>query len=101
LMKKYHAAFEKYVPKGERWGIMYLAGFGFAEPLVEALKKVGRDVTTDKVIAELDKMTDFKGIFGHITFRPEDRQGQKEVFIAEALKDGKSKRLSDWIKADR
>jgi len=101
LMKKYHAAFEKYVPKGERWGIMYLAGFGFAEPLVEALKKVGRDVTTDNVIAELDKMTDFKGIFGHITFRPEDRQGQKEVFIAEALKDGKSKRLSDWIKADR
>jgi len=76
LMKKYHAAFEKYVPKGERWGIMYLAGFGFAEPLVEALKKVGRDVTTDNVIAELDKMTDFKGIFGHITFRPEDRQGQ-------------------------
>ncbi|MCA1961604.1 MAG: ABC transporter substrate-binding protein [Desulfomonile sp.] len=101
LMKKYRAAFEKYVPKGERWGIMYMAGFGFAEPLVEALKKVGRDVTTDKVIAELDKMTDFKGIFGHITFRPEDRQGQKEVFIAEALKDGKSKRLSDWIKADR
>jgi len=101
LMKKYHAAFEKYVPKGERWGIMYLAGFGFAEPLVEALKKVGRAVTTDNVIAELDKMTDFKGIFGHITFRPEDRQGQKEVFIAEALKDGKSKRLSDWIKADR
>jgi len=101
LMKKYHAAFEKYVPKGERWGIMYLAGFGFAEPLVEALKKVGRDVTTVNVIAELDKMTDFKGIFGHITFRPEDRQGQKEVFIAEALKDGKSKRLSDWIKADR
>jgi len=65
---------------------------------VEALKRVGRDVTTEKVIAELDKMKNFKGIFGHITFSPEDRQGQKEVFIAEALKGGKSKQLTGWIK---
>ncbi len=98
LVKKYKAAFDKYAPKSERWSFLYLAGIGFAEPLVEALKRVGRDVTTEKVIAELDKMKNFKGIFGHITFSPEDRQGQKEVFIAEALKGGKSKQLTGWIK---
>jgi ABC-type branched-subunit amino acid transport system substrate-binding protein len=100
LMKKYRAAFEKHGPKGEEWGLLYMAGFGFAEPLVEGLRRCGREVTTDRVIQELDKLKDFKGIFGHITFTPDDRQGLKEVFICEALKGGKAKRLTDWIKAE-
>ena len=100
LMKKYRAAFKKYAPKGDRLSVLYLAGFGFAEPLVAALKAVGPDVTTDKVMAQLNKMKGFKGIFGHITFTPKDHQGQKEVFIAEALKGGKTKKLSGWMKPD-
>jgi branched-chain amino acid transport system permease protein len=74
------------------------AGFAFAEPLVAALEAGGPDVTTDKVIAQLNKMKGFKGIFGHITFTAKDHQGQKAVFIAEALKDGRTKKLSGWIK---
>ncbi|MBM3302892.1 MAG: ABC transporter substrate-binding protein, partial [Deltaproteobacteria bacterium] len=100
VMRKYREAFKKYGPQGERFSLFAMAGIGFSEPLVEALKRCGKDVTTERVIQELDKMTDFKGIFGRITFRPDDRQGQKEVYMCEALKGGKAKRLTVWIKAD-
>ncbi len=100
LMNKYREAFKKYGPANERFGLFTIAGIGFSEPLVEALKQCGRDVTTEKVIQVLDKMTDFKGIFGHLTFRPNDRQGLKEVYFCEALKGGKAKKLTDWIKID-
>jgi ABC-type branched-subunit amino acid transport system substrate-binding protein len=101
LMKKYQEAFKKYGPAGERFSLFTMAGIGFSEPLVEALKRCGREVTTERVIQELDKMKDFKGIFGRITFTPDDRQGQKEVFMCEALKDGKAKKLTDWITVDK
>jgi len=100
LMNKYREAFKKFGPAGERFSLFTMAGIGFAEPLVEALKRCGREVTTERVIQEFDKMTDFKGIFGHLTFRPDDRQGQKEVYMVESLKGGKAKRLTDWLKVD-
>jgi len=41
LMKKYYDdAFKKYAAKEERWGLFFEAGMAFAEPLVEALKKL-------------------------------------------------------------
>jgi branched-chain amino acid transport system substrate-binding protein len=101
LMNKYREAFKKYGPADERFGLFTIAGIGFSEPLVEALKQCGRDVTTEKVVQILDKMTDFKGIFGRLTFRPDDRQGLKEVYFCEALKGGKSKKLTDWIQVEK
>jgi branched-chain amino acid transport system substrate-binding protein len=101
LVKKYRAAFEKFGPKNDRWSFLALSGFGFAEPLIEALKRAGRDLTREKVIKELESMKDFKGIFGKISFTAKDHQGAKEVFIAQALKGGKSKRLSDWMTVDQ
>jgi branched-chain amino acid transport system substrate-binding protein len=101
LMNKYREAFKKYGPADERFGLFTIAGIGFSEPLVEALKECGRDVTTEKVVQILDKMTDFKGIFGRLTFRPDDRQGLKEVYFCEALKGGKSKKLTDWIQVEK
>lgn len=104
LLKKYKKdAYEKFAAKEERWGLFYYAGMLFAEPLVEALKRAGRDVNREKIVKVLEDMKDFKGIGGRISYKPYDkndpscRQGQKEVFLVQCLPEGKYKRLTDWI----
>jgi len=100
LIKKYRNAFEKYGKKrnkNERFGIFYLAGFYFAEPAVEALKRCGKEVTRERFVAELEKLKNWNGGLGrNITYGPKERQGQKSVFIAQCKK-GKAVKLTDWL----
>jgi len=103
LMLKYKKAFEKFAAKDERWGVFFYAGIGFVEPMVEGLKRCGRDLTRERFVKEMEGIKNFKGIFGRIDyspFEPSDvysRQGQKEVFLAQCLEGGKSKILTDWM----
>ena len=103
LMVKYKKAFDKYAAKDERWGVFFYAGFGFVEPMVEGIKRCGKDLTRERFVKEMEGIRNFKGIFGRIdysAFEPSDvysRQGQKEVFLAQCLADGKSKILTDWM----
>jgi hypothetical protein len=105
LMKKYlENAFKKYAAKEERWGLTFAAGIAYVEPFVEALKRCGRDLTREKLVAEMEKINNFQGIMGRISYKPFDpndpacRLGQHEVFVAQATADGKAKVLSDWFK---
>ncbi|MGD9121129.1 MAG: ABC transporter substrate-binding protein, partial [Desulfobacterales bacterium] len=106
LMQKYKKdAYEKFAAKGERWGLFYYAGILFVEPMVEALKRAGRDLTREKFIAAMESIIGFKGIGGEVSygiFNPdrgyETRGGMKEVFIIQCLEDGKAKKLTDWMK---
>ena len=104
LMKKYYNdAFKKFAAKEERWGLTFAAGIAYAEPFVEALKQCGRDLTREKLVAKMEKMTNFQGIMGRISYMPFDpndpmcRIGQQEVFVAQATKDAKAKVLTNWI----
>ena len=103
LMLKYKKAFDKFAAKDERWGVFFYAGIGFVEPMVEGLKRCGKDLTRERFVKEMEGIRNFKGIFGRIdysAFEPSDvysRQGQKAVFLAQCLADGKSKILTDWI----
>jgi ABC-type branched-subunit amino acid transport system substrate-binding protein len=106
LMQRYKKdVHEKFAAKGERWGLFYYAGILFVEPLVEGLKRAGRDLTREKLVYELENLKGFKGIGGEISygvFNPNDgfesRGGMREVFMIQCLEGGKSKRLSDWMK---
>ncbi len=106
LMQKYKRAFDKFAAKDERWGVFLYAGIGFAEPMVEGLKRCGRELTRERFVKEMEGIRNFKGIFGRIdysAFEPSDvfcRQGQKEVFVTECLEGGKAKKLSDWMEPD-
>ncbi len=107
LMKKYYNdAFKKYAAKEERWCLTFAAGIGYVEPFVEALKRCGRDLTREKLIAEMEKIRAFKGIMGHVTYKPfkagdpETRIGQQEVFLYQCMPDAKAKILTDWVKTD-
>jgi hypothetical protein len=104
LITKYREeAYGKFAAKDERWGLFYYAGILFAEPLVEAIKRCGRDLTRERLVAELESMRGFQGISGEVNYKPLDpenpydcRQGVKETFLIQCMEGGASKKLTDW-----
>lgn len=104
MVKFYNDGYKKFAAKEERWGSTFAAGMGYVEPLVEALKRVGRDVTREKVVAELEKIQNFKSTMGNVSYKPFDandplcRIGQQEVFLVRAEADGTSTVLTNWYK---
>jgi len=107
LLKKYKAeAHGKHAAKNERWGLFYYAGILFSEPLVEAIKRCGRDLTRERLVKELEGIKNFKGVGPTISYKPFDpndpmsRQGGNETFIIQCLAGGKAKKLTNWTKFD-
>ena len=107
LVKKYYnEAFKKYAAKEERWGLTFSAGFAYAEPFVEALKRCGRDLTREKLVAEMEKLSNFRGIMGPVNYAPFDpndptcRLGTSAVWLGQATAEGKTKILSYWTPTD-
>ncbi|MDQ7064802.1 MAG: ABC transporter substrate-binding protein, partial [candidate division KSB1 bacterium] len=96
LMKKYREAAKKYAPD-ERWGVFFAAGFLFAEPMVEGLKRAGKDLTVESFIEAMESIKDFKGIGPTITFGPNQRQGTRSVFLSQCVSATEAKQLTDWM----
>lgn len=99
LMVKYKKAHEKFAPK-ERWGVFFYAGFGFVEPMVEGLKRAGRDLTVENFVNAMESLDGYQGIMGKISYKPGKRQGLKQVFLAECLEKAQTRRLTDWMSLD-
>lgn len=96
-MKKYREAFAKYAQQGERWGVFFMAGIGFVEPMVEGLRRAGRSLTREKFIASMETIRNYKGILGTVNFGPGQRQGAKEIFLARTDDSGtKVTQLTPW-----
>ncbi|MBW2296244.1 MAG: ABC transporter substrate-binding protein, partial [Deltaproteobacteria bacterium] len=92
--------------KEERWGSTYGAGISYTEPFVEALKRCGRDLTREKLVAEMEKLQNFQGSMSPISyapFKPNDpscRLGATSVWLGKATADAKTEILSGWIKTE-
>lgn len=99
LMVKYRNAQKKFVPK-DRWGIFFYAGIYFVEPMVEGLKRCGRDLTADNLVKAMESIKDFQGIGPKISYGPDRRQGTRSLFLANCSAGAKIERISDWIIAD-
>jgi len=99
LMKKYKKAQEKFAPR-DRWGIFFYAGFGFVEPMVEGLKRCGRDLTVENFVKAMESIKNLQGIGPKISFGPNKRQGTRSSFLGRCAEGGKSVRLSDWMSSD-
>jgi branched-chain amino acid transport system substrate-binding protein len=98
LMVKYREGHKKFAPQ-ERWGVFYYAGILFAEPLIEGLKRAGRNLTTDTFVKAMETIKDFQGIGPPITYAGQtDRQGGKHVFYGKVKPDGTVEKLTDWIR---
>ena len=97
-LKKFVDILKKYYPN-ETVTAFSLISLGGGAAVVEALKRAGRDLTRDKLIAELDRTKGFEtGVLaGAITWSPGDRDGVKEVAVAGFVK-GKPTVLKSWGK---
>ncbi|UCD85157.1 MAG: ABC transporter substrate-binding protein [Deltaproteobacteria bacterium] len=100
LMVKYREVHKKYAPK-EHWGVFFAAGFVFAEPFVEALRRVGRDLTREKLVEAMESIKNWNGGSTHnVTFGPNLRQGTNSIFIGKC-ENGRAVRISDWMEIEQ
>lgn len=98
LMEKYREASARIAPD-ERVSEFFLSGFRYAEPLVEGLRRAGRDLTTETLIEALETFDGFQGVGAPLTFTPTHRQGTRATFLVRTLDDGTPERFTDWIES--
>jgi ABC-type branched-subunit amino acid transport system substrate-binding protein len=99
LLEKYKRAQERFAPK-ERFSPFFYAGFGFVEPMVEGLRRCGRDLTVENFVRAMETIRDFKGIGPKISYGPNERQGSRSSFLARCVEGGRGERISDWMTSD-
>jgi len=99
LMVKYREAAKRMTP-AERWGLFYMAGIMFAEPLVDALKRVGPNLSTEACLKALNETTDFQGVGPKITWTASQHQGPDSVMIWKCGPNGTTIRLQGWTAND-
>lgn len=99
LMVKYREAAKRMAPE-ERWGLFYMAGIMFAEPLVDALKRVGPKLSTEACLKALNETKTFQGVGPKITWTAAQHQGSDSVMIWKCGPKGKPIMLQGWTVND-
>jgi ABC-type branched-subunit amino acid transport system substrate-binding protein len=67
--------------KGERPGFLALEGFVIAQVLAERLRRAGRDLDGERLVAALEGIADLDlGIGTAVSFSPGDHQGSRKVW---------------------
>ncbi|MEL6672905.1 MAG: ABC transporter substrate-binding protein, partial [Bacteroidota bacterium] len=80
VMEQYKQALAAYHPQVS-WGGFAASGFMFAEPLVEGLRKAGKDLTRESFIQAMESLKGYQGIGPAFTFGPGQRQGHRSLFL--------------------
>jgi branched-chain amino acid transport system substrate-binding protein len=99
LMVKYREAAKRMAP-AERWGLFYMAGILFAEPFVDALKRVGPNLSTEACLKALNATTNFHGVGPKITWTASQHQGSDSVMIWKCGPNGTTVMLQGWTSND-
>jgi branched-chain amino acid transport system substrate-binding protein len=94
--QRYRQAFEKRHPD-IRWGAFPAAGFYFAEPLVEALRRAGPELTREGLVDALESIERFQGSGPEVTFGPDRRQGARSVRLMRCLSPSEAEMISGWV----
>jgi branched-chain amino acid transport system substrate-binding protein len=94
-VQRYRQAFERRFPD-IRWGSFPAAGFVFAEPLVEALGRAGRDLTREALVEALESLDGFQGMGAEVTFGPDRRQGARSVQLMRCVSATEYEMIADW-----
>lgn len=99
LMVKYKEAAKRLAPE-ERWGTFYSAGILFADPIVEALKKAGRNISTEAVMKALNSIRNYQTIGPKINWTEKQHQGSDSVQIQKCGPNGSYIDLQGWTAND-
>lgn len=98
LFLRYQQAMEKFQPD-VRWGTFAAAGFLFAEPVVEALERAGRDLTRESFVDAMESLQGFQGLGPEITFGPGIRQGTQTTFLLRTVSRTEYEKLTEFTDA--
>ena len=99
LLEAYEEAAARFAPEEEPSAFFY-AGFRYAEPLVEGLRRAGRNLTTETLVTALESLDGWQGTGAPVTFGPERRQGARSLLLARSGENGKAVQLTDWIESN-
>jgi branched-chain amino acid transport system substrate-binding protein len=93
--EEYNTLLARYFPE-DRPNFVGFEGFVNAKVIVQALRRVGREITRERFIEAFEQMEFYSpGIGSNINFSREDHQGLDQVYLT-LVKDGKMTLITDW-----
>jgi ABC-type branched-subunit amino acid transport system substrate-binding protein len=73
-----------------------VAGVGFIESFLEAVKRAGPNLTKDRVVQAMESIKNWDGeVMRSVTFGPDRHQGTNRLYMIKA-ENGKFTKLTDW-----
>jgi branched-chain amino acid transport system substrate-binding protein len=80
--RDWHAAYEERF--GEEANIQAQVGYVTSDLMIRAMEAAGRDLTTDKMLAELEKIQNYEDPFGGptLSFGPDKHQGSDSLYLS-------------------
>ncbi len=99
-IKKAREMIEPNLPAGEKLTDFSFYGPGSSVAIVHVLEKIGRDLTREKFMAEMEKLTNFDtGVMaGTLTFSPTQHQGATQLYTVGYDETGKLSVYETWGK---
>ena len=99
-MMKFKAAYAKYYPD-ERWGTFSASGFLWSEPLVEGLKRAGKNLTRASFLEAMANIQGFTGSNGLvINFSKDQHLGTRAISIMQCESAESATSVSGLIEAN-
>ncbi len=96
-MMKFKAAYAKYYPD-ERWGTFSASGFLWSEPLIEGLKRAGKNLTRESFLEAMASMNNFEGANGiTLNFTKDQHLGSRDLSIMKCINADKAEKIGDLI----
>ncbi|MFP4445163.1 MAG: ABC transporter substrate-binding protein [Desulfosudaceae bacterium] len=102
LLNDYKAAQQRLAPE-DTWDTTYVAGMGYADCVVKALEKCGRNLTRERFLRAMEDLRGYKGFGPPITFGPYDpddplcRLGGQAIYLQQCQEGGQARILTDWV----
>jgi branched-chain amino acid transport system substrate-binding protein len=97
--EEYNTLLARYFPE-DRANFVGFEGFVNAKVLVQALRRVGRDITRDKFIEAMEQMDFYSpGIGANINFSKDDHQGLHMVYLTQ-IRQGNLALITHWSDAE-
>lgn len=93
---KFKAAFAQYYPE-DRWGVFPYGGFLYAQPFIDALTNLGKDVTREGLITELEKLSDYDLHGLTIDYGPTNHQATRSMQLMKCTGPEEYELVSDYI----
>lgn len=93
---KYKAAFAKYYPE-DRWGVFPYGGFLYAQPFIDAIKKLGPTVTREGVLEAMESFTNYDVHGLTINYGPDNHQATRSMQLLRCKGAEEYELVSDYI----